>query len=87
MSRAKRGDPDMVSEANLLDLKNVPCPINFVRTKLKLDTMQPGEILEVLLDNGEPIESVSMSVVEEGHTIVTKVQSSDKTWSLVIKKL
>lgn len=50
-----------------LDLRGTPCPINFVRTKLRLEQMQPGELLEVWLDPGEPIEQVPDSLVMEGY--------------------
>jgi len=52
----------------LLDLRGTPCPINFVRTKLKLAQMSAGEILEVWLDAGEPIEQVPHSLAMEGYT-------------------
>ena len=35
-----------------LDLRGTPCPINFVRTKLYLEKMPPGGLLEVWLDPG-----------------------------------
>lgn len=41
--------------------------MNFVRTKLRLDKMNPGEVLEVWLDPGEPIEQVPDSLVMDGH--------------------
>lgn len=69
----------------MLDLRGIPCPINFVRTKLKLDQMQPNEELRVLLDDGEPIESVSKSIVEEGHRIVAQTQNIDGHWLLVVR--
>ena len=53
----------------LLDLRGTPCPINFVRTKLKLEQMAPGTLLEVWLDPGEPIEQVPDSLRMEGHQI------------------
>ncbi|MBW4690293.1 MAG: sulfurtransferase TusA family protein [Lyngbya sp. HA4199-MV5] len=52
-----------------LDLRGTPCPINFVRTKLKLDQMPPGSLLEVWLDPGEPIEQVPDSLRMEGYGI------------------
>jgi TusA-related sulfurtransferase len=52
-----------------LDLRGVPCPLNFVRTKLKLEQMSAGELLEVWLDPGEPIEQVPDSLVMEGYTL------------------
>lgn len=55
-----------------LDLRGVICPYNFVKTKLKLDMMLPGQILAVILDDGEPIRNVPQSVMNEGHLILTQ---------------
>lgn len=60
-----------------LNLRGTPCPINFVRTKLKLETMAPGEILEVWLDAGEPIEQVPDSLRMEGYVIESIAESKD----------
>lgn len=68
-----------------INLKGVPCPFNFVKTKLKLETMGTGEVLEVELDDGEPITNVTASVKEEGHQIL-KVEKADEYWKLLIKK-
>ena len=56
----------------LLDLRGVICPYNFVKTKLRLETMQPGQVLEVFLDDGEPIRNVPQSVENEGHSILRR---------------
>ena len=68
-----------------IDLRGVLCPINFVKTKLKLEMMDSGQILEVILDDGEPIRSVPRSVKEEGHKIV-KVENREGAYRLLIKK-
>mgnify|MGYP002785871102 FL=1 len=52
-----------------MDLRGTPCPINFVRTKLRLEKMEPGSLLEVWLDPGEPIEQVPDSLTMEGYKI------------------
>lgn len=52
-----------------LDLRGTPCPLNFVRTKLRLEKMPPGSLLEVWLDAGEPIEQVPDSLRMEGYAI------------------
>lgn len=52
-----------------LDLRGTPCPLNFVRTKLRLEKMPPGSLLEVWLDAGEPIEQVPDSLRMEGYGI------------------
>ncbi|MCM8797800.1 MAG: sulfurtransferase TusA family protein [Candidatus Omnitrophica bacterium] len=69
-----------------LDLKGVPCPLNFVKTKLMLEGMESGSILEVVLDDGEPITNVTASVKEEGHQIL-KVEKTSEYWKLTIKKV
>lgn len=53
-----------------LDLRGTPCPLNFIRTKLRLQQMQPGSVLEVWLDAGEPIEQVPDSLKMEGYEIL-----------------
>lgn len=64
MITAESSTPDVC-----LDLRGTPCPINFVRTKLKLEQMAAGALLEVWLDAGEPIEQVPDSLRMEGYTI------------------
>lgn len=69
-----------------LNLRGVACPMNFVKTRLYLDKMQSGETVTVVLDDGEPFESVSQSVKAEGHTVSSQKQSEDSSWTLTIIK-
>ena len=52
-----------------LDLTGVPCPMNWVRTRLALERLEPGEQLDVTLDAGEPLDSVPRSAREDGHEV------------------
>ena len=52
-----------------LDLTGVLCPMNWVRARLELEGMAPGERLELVLDPGEPLDSVPRSAREEGHRV------------------
>lgn len=69
-----------------LNLRTIACPINFVRAKLAIDSMNSGEILKLELDNGEPVESVSKSMKEEGHELLD-LKEHDSYSELWIKKL
>lgn len=60
-----------------LDLRGTPCPLNFVRTKLQLEKMAPGSLLEVWLDAGEPIEQVPDSLKMAGYPIEGLEASSE----------
>ncbi len=73
------------SSSQLLDLRGISCPLNFVKTKIQLDKMHKGEVLEVWLDAGEPTESVSRSIIEEGHKI-TLIQNFEDYFKLIICK-
>ncbi|MGA0242411.1 MAG: sulfurtransferase TusA family protein, partial [Candidatus Marinamargulisbacteria bacterium] len=67
------------------DFRGVACPMNFVKTKLVLETLSSGDQLTILLDDGAPIQNVPNSVALEGHQIVSKTQT-DGYWTVQIKK-
>jgi tRNA 2-thiouridine synthesizing protein A len=52
-----------------LDLTGVPCPMNWVRTRLALEELPAGARLDVVLDDGEPLASVPRSAREDGHDV------------------
>lgn len=68
-----------------IDLRGTPCPLNWVKTKLRLEEMQSGQLLEVLLDEGEPVRNVPGSVKAEGHTIV-EVTPMGRAFKLLIER-
>ena len=67
------------------DFRGVACPMNFVKTKLVLETMSNGERLKILLDDGAPIQNVPNSVQLEGHKILEKIQNGEH-WEVLIEK-
>jgi TusA-related sulfurtransferase len=68
-----------------LDLRGVICPYNFVKTKLKLESLGIGDQLRVLLDEGEPIRNVPQSLTNEGHQILRQERVDDH-YLVVIQK-
>jgi len=70
----KRGEAQPVEEkvedVQLLDLRGTPCPINYVKVKLYLENLKPGTVIDVLLDDGEPIANVPPSLENDGHEIL-----------------
>ncbi|MDP3788980.1 MAG: sulfurtransferase TusA family protein, partial [Candidatus Omnitrophota bacterium] len=71
--------------ATVKDLRGVACPLNFVQTKVELSKLKEGDILEVWLDEGPPIENVPGSVKAEGHKIIEQKKSGSH-WSVRIEK-
>ena len=53
-----------------IDITGEVCPMTFVRTKLKLERMRPGETLRVRLMGEEPLRNVPRAARDEGHAIL-----------------
>jgi TusA-related sulfurtransferase len=53
-----------------VDLRRYACPLTFVKTRIALERLGPGDVLEVWLAGGEPAESVPRSAAEEGHRVL-----------------
>ena len=68
------------------DCRKVGCPMNLVYAKVELAKLSSGQILELILDDGAPINNVPGSVTREGHKILDKKQLEDGAWSLLIEK-
>lgn len=68
-----------------MDLKGVKCPFNYVKAKIKLSEMKVGEVLEIFIDDGEPIRNVPKSLEQDGHEILN-VEKVGDVFRVVIKK-
>lgn len=66
--------------------QGVGCPMNLVYAKVELARLQPGQVLELILDDGPPINNVPGSVIKEGHKILDKQQLENGTWQVRIEK-
>ena len=83
--KSSAGELEAISPDVKKDFRGVMCPMNFVKTKIALTPMQSGQILEILLDDGAPIENVPGSVKNEGHTILS-TEKVENYWKVLIKK-
>jgi TusA-related sulfurtransferase len=52
-----------------LDITALTCPMTWVRTKLELERMAPGEALEVRCREGEALDNVPRSAAAAGHAV------------------
>jgi tRNA 2-thiouridine synthesizing protein A len=55
-----------------LDVRDLRCPMTWVRTKLALDRVAPGDVLEVRCAPGEALETVPRSAREAGHAVTVE---------------
>jgi len=56
--------------ANTVDLRGVGCPMNFVKAKLALEQVAVGDVLDILLDDGEPVRNAPASFAQQGQEVV-----------------
>ena len=79
--------PDLYFNADdKVDITDVVCPITFVKTKVALEELEDGQILQVHLNDGEPVQNVPRSVKDEGHQVLKLLANEDGTYDLFIKK-
>ena len=64
------GEADQSRSDQTIDITDEVCPMTFVRTKLRLERMRPGEILRVRLRGEEPLRNVPKAARDEGHCIL-----------------
>ncbi len=76
--------PDPVPAA-CLDLRGTPCPLNFIRTRLALEKIARGSVLQVDLDLGEPEAMVGEGVRSDGHS-VARVPLAEGAVRLLIRR-
>lgn len=72
--------------ARELDITGETCPMTFVRTRLALDRLRPGETLLVRLRGEEPRASVPRSAALLGHEIIGEDTGEDDVTRLLIKR-
>jgi TusA-related sulfurtransferase len=69
-----------------LNLQGEVCPYTFVKSKLALEVMQPGQVLRVVVDNDESAANVPRSMQNEGHNVLGVSKLNGKEWQIVVRK-
>jgi TusA-related sulfurtransferase len=70
----------------VIDLRGVSCPTNFVKVKLALDDVATGVKVQILLDDGEPVKNVPRSLKAEGHKLIGLKQADEGHYLLELEK-
>lgn len=70
----------------VIDLRGISCPTNFVKVKLALEDLENGEQADILLDDGEPVKNVPRSLKAEGHKLLSLTQSEEGHYLLKLEK-
>ena len=60
--------------------------MTFVKTKIELSRLQPGDTLEVLLSEGEPLDNVPRNAKKQGYNVLSVEHVEGTTHKVIIKK-
>jgi tRNA 2-thiouridine synthesizing protein A len=69
-----------------IDITNDICPMTYVRTRLALDKMAPGQTLLVRLKGQEPLKNVPRTATEQGHEVLSLETDPDGISHLLIRR-
>jgi TusA-related sulfurtransferase len=69
-----------------IDIRGQVCPYTFVRSKLAIEKMNVGEVLEIILDHKAAVENVPKSMENEGQKVLAVDQTGEKEWRIVVRK-
>ncbi len=68
-----------------LDVTAESCPMTYIKTRLQLDKLKSGDILEVLVNPGEPLKSIPDSAQEAGYKILEIIPKGEKHLIIIQK--
>jgi TusA-related sulfurtransferase len=60
--------------------------MTFVKTKLALEMLDAGDVLEVFLNSGEAVKNVPRSLRNEGHKVIALEKQEDGTYRMLVEK-
>lgn len=69
-----------------INIKGLVCPMTFVKAKLAIEDMEPGQVLEITLDYEEASRSIPKSMEDHGHKVLKLEKINDTDWVLQIRK-
>ena len=70
----------------VIDLRGVSCPANFVKAKLALEDLDNGTTVRILLDDGEPVKNLPRSLKADGHRLIGLKQAEEGHYVLELEK-
>ena len=77
---------DDIKVDKTVDLKGQVCPYTFVRSKLAIEKMNLGEVLEIILDYQPAVDNVPKSMENEGQKVLRIDQTGEKEWHVIVRK-
>ncbi len=77
---------EVITVDKSINIKGLVCPYTFVKAKLAIESMEVGQILEILLDYEEASRSIPKSMEDHGQKVLKVEKINDTDWKLLIRK-
>lgn len=74
----------MSDERRTLDLRGIRCPLSWARARVALESMRPGEEIDLLLDDPQAARDVPRAAEAIGHHVAAVVADRDN-WRITIE--
>lgn len=69
-----------------INIKGLVCPYTFVKSKLAIEEMDVGQVLEIILDYPEASRSIPKSMEDHGHRVLKVEKINDTDWIILVRK-
>ena len=68
-----------------IDLRGVPCPLNWAKAKVRLEALDRGQRLELRIDDPRSVRDLPRAAEAEGYAVL-EVEESGDGWRIVIER-
>jgi tRNA 2-thiouridine synthesizing protein A len=68
-----------------INLYGVKCPLNWAKAKVRLEELERGDILELLIDDPKGRRDIPRAAEAEGYVIVS-IHEEEGRWRIAIEK-
>ncbi len=69
-----------------IDIRGLVCPYTFVKSKLAIEGMDKGQVLEILLDSEEASQNIPKSMADHGHAVLRTEKINETDWIITVRK-
>ncbi len=69
-----------------INIKGLVCPYTFVKSKLAVEDLEVGQVLEILLDNEEASRNIPKSMEDHGQKVLKVEKVNETDWIIQVRK-
>lgn len=69
-----------------INIKGLVCPYTFVKSKLAIEALEVGQVLEILMDSEEASRNIPKSMEDHGQKVLRAEKVNGTDWIVVVRK-